>query len=58
MIYSLLDSCTCGLDLLAVYLLAAGYSRGEVADFLHLSPSAISRRLSRIYRAFKAEREA
>ena len=57
MIYDLLSSCSSGLDLLAVYLLAVGYTRGEVADFLHVTPGAVTRRLNRIYRAFNAERE-
>jgi hypothetical protein len=54
-IYSLLSSCSSGLDLLTVYLLAMGYSRAEAAELLHTSPPVISRRMSRIYNNFMRE---
>ena len=55
MIYSLLSSCASGLDLLTVYLLAVGYTRGEVAAMLYTSPPVISRRMSRTYNAYQRE---
>lgn len=55
MIYSLLSSCASGLDLLTVYLLAVGYTRGEVAAMLYTSPPVISRRMTRIYNEYQRE---
>lgn len=52
---NVLAACSSGLDLLTVYLLVLGFTRGEIADLLHTSPPVITRRLARIYRAYQRE---
>ena len=50
MIHDLLAACSCGYDLLVVYLAAIGYSLQEIATATGDSKTGIYRRLNRIKR--------
>lgn len=48
MIYDIIGACTCGLDLLIVFLSLQGYSLLEIAAQTQTSKTDVFRRLKRI----------